>query len=56
MKQGFDTVFWDNLQAVLEVPEGGISVMRSVKLMERCTVEGAAGRAMGLAMGRAVVM
>ena len=51
LTQGFDTVCWDDLKAVLGVPEGGTLAMRSVKLMEGHTV----GRSVGLAMAWAVV-
>ena len=42
----FNTVCWDDLQAVLGVPEGDTLLMRLVKLTGRHTVGGAVGLAM----------
>ena len=51
LNHGFNTVSEDHIYTILRVPEGGLLVMRSVKLVGGCTM----GRAAGLATARAAV-
>ena len=44
-----DCCYGDDLNAILGVPEGGVSAMRSVKPMGGCTVGGTVGSTVGLA-------
>ena len=53
LNHGIYTVCCGDLQAVLEVPEGGMSAMRLVMLTGEHTVGEAVGSAMGLTAGLA---
>ena len=54
MSRSFYTVYWDDLDAVVGVPKGGMLVMKSVMLTGRCTEGRAVGGTMGQAMAWAV--